>query len=73
MGIPFFVRIGYGKKSKTKKRIEDLSAVDLDKSSLMRNPSKWKNQFYDVENSKKRCAKRSIANSLFHLGEETIY
>ena len=32
-----------------KKMIEVLSAIDLDKSGLMRSPSKWKNPFYDME------------------------
>ena len=50
VGIPNFVRIGYGKKS-SKKVIEGFSDVDLDEQSLMRSPSKWESPLYDTENS----------------------
>ena len=40
VGTPNFVRIGYGKKSKSKKVIEGFGDVDLDKRSLMRSPFK---------------------------------
>ena len=39
VGTPNFVRIGYGKKSKSKKVIEGFSDVDLDKRSLMTHQS----------------------------------
>ena len=61
------------KEVKIKKVIDGFSDVDLDKRSLMRSPSKWKNPLYDTENSHRWCAEGSIANLLFHLGEESIY
>ena len=36
-------------RSLNKKVIGGLSDVDLDKSSLMRSPSKWENPLYDTE------------------------
>ena len=53
--------------------IEGFGDVDLDKQRLTRSPSKWENPLYDTENSHRWCAEGSIANLLFHLGEELIY
>jgi len=53
--------------------IEGFGDVDLDKRSLTRSPSKWENPLYDTENFHRWCAEGSIANLLFHLGEELIY
>ena len=71
VGSPFFVRIGYEKKSKTQNLSDESGAIDI--NDLQRSPFKWENPFYDIEHSHRRCAEESIANLLYHLGDTDIY
>ena len=51
VGLPSVIRIGYGKKTKTKKSDDDDCEVVLGSGGFRPSPLRWANPLHDVENA----------------------